>query len=557
MKRRDFLKTGVKLGVAMNALTMMMGPSAVRALGRSPLRGALQTLSTKNNNVLVVIQLAGGNDGLNTLVPVADTTSNGNALSLYKQLRPTLGLDLSKDNLIKLSDYDSLAWHSAMTGMSQLYENKRMRVLQSVGYANPILSHFRGTDVWNTATDSNIYANTGWVGRFLNLETPSPAVTTGNWPLAIQFGPALSNLFLAQTGGMGIALSQFPTASNPTGHNFDAIPSPHATQYDELTYIRTIQAETETYTNTIYSKVVQKNVQNAVTYPKTNIGTDLSNVAKLIVTQINDTDPNVSTKTKIFLVSLSGFDTHSNQITGQAKLLGDLSDALLAFQNDIEALKVADNVAVLTYSEFGRRPKENGTGTDHGTAAPHFVISTKVIHGVTGNDTNLNDSALVAGNLAFDPKHDFRNVYATMLNEWLLAGNDPTAINTDIKAVLTADSNATYSSTKSWSSLGIFQAAPPQDVASNSEGPGLMLMQNYPNPASKITTFEYALPATGPVMLSIYDSRGVEIERVVDARQDFGVQRASFDVSRLPAGPYLYRLQTSAGEVAREMIVVH
>src|SRR4051812_18971512 len=113
MKRRDFLKTGLTAGVALNALPLMVGNSPVRALGRSPLRGMLETLSTKNNNVLVVIQLAGGNDGLNTLVPIADTTSNGNALTLYKQLRPTLGLDLTKNSLIKLSNYDSLAWHTA------------------------------------------------------------------------------------------------------------------------------------------------------------------------------------------------------------------------------------------------------------------------------------------------------------------------------------------------------------------------------------------------------------------------------------------------------------
>jgi uncharacterized protein (DUF1501 family) len=551
MKRRDFLKTGLKAGIALNALPLMVGNSTVRALGRSPLRGMLETLDTGNNNVLVIVQLAGGNDGLNTLVPYGDTN--------YQALRSPNGLRLSKD-LINLTDHDTLAWHSAMRGMSELWDDgssKRMAIIQNVGYPNPNLSHFRGTDIWNTSTDSNIYASTGWLGRYFNNAKYSLSTTAGDWPIAIQFGNNLSNAFLAQTGGMGIALGQFPTQSSPTGHRYDAIPPSPTTQYQELDYIRTIQTETETYANTIYDKVVNVTppVANRVSYPKSNLATDLSNIARVIVTQMNDTT--TQTRVKVFLVTQNGYDTHSNQLTGQAKLLGDLSDALLAFQKDIEAMGVADNVAVMTYSEFGRRPQENGSGTDHGTAAPHFIISTKVKPQILGRDPDLSDNAttgLVAGNLSY--QYDFRSVYATVLNEWLLAGSSDNWPLID--KVLKTDDNGTYSNLSAWrESLGIFQAPPPQDVARNSEGPGLMLMQNYPNPASKITTFEYALPATGPVALSIYDARGVEIERVVDARQEYGVQRASFDVSRLPAGTYLYRLKTNAGEVAQQMVVVH
>src|SRR5665213_760352 len=168
MKRRDFLKNGLKIGVAANALPMMLGGFPVRALGRSPLRSALETSGTGNNNVLVVIQLQGGNDGLNCVVPYADPNYAPGSVT---SLRPTLGLSGS-DLTAPLPDHSSLAFHSAMDGFLTLYGqgggNGKMAILQNVGYPNPILSHFRGTDVWNTATDSGIYASSGWIGRFLS-----------------------------------------------------------------------------------------------------------------------------------------------------------------------------------------------------------------------------------------------------------------------------------------------------------------------------------------------------------------------------------------------------
>src|SRR5436190_1279700 len=201
MKRRDFIKTGLKAGVALNALPLLVGNSPVRALGRSPLRGALETLSTNNGRVLVIVQLAGGNDGLNTLIPVG-----GSALTQYEALRSATGLRLTSN--LKLADHDTLAWHSSMTGLDQLYKDHKVAIVQNVGYKDPTLSHFRGTDIWNTSTDSNIYASTGWIGRYLSVLNPSfppPVIDPKDWPLAIQFGGLLSNVFLAQNGGMGIA----------------------------------------------------------------------------------------------------------------------------------------------------------------------------------------------------------------------------------------------------------------------------------------------------------------------------------------------------------------
>ena len=534
MKRRDFLKLGAKVGVAANVLPVMMGGFPIRALGRSPLRNALNTAST-NNNILVIIQLAGGNDGLNCLVPYGDP--------LYKSNRPTLGLDKTTDNLLVIPDHNTLAFHTKMQGALDLYSAGKLAILQNVGYQNPILSHFRGTDIWNTATDSNISMSTGWVGRMLygmNPNYPPSTIPSGSQPLAIQFGNSLSNLFLSRNGGMGIAINRLPTSQNPSIHNYDAISGSPTTPDLELEYVRIIQSETEIYAQTIAKRSV---TTNKVTYPTgNNLATQLQSVAQLIASGFT---------TKVYLVTLGGFDTHSNQLTGQANLLGQLADAMKAFQSDLEAFGVADQVASMTYSEFGRRPKENGSGTDHGTAAPHFVFGTQVIGGMRGHDPDLNSAHLVANNLAYDPVFEYRNVYASAMSEWL--GVDDAAI----QEVLTASNGQTFSKINSWTKLGIFKTQGSSGVpGSSSNAPGLMLMENYPNPVTNQTTIEYALPETMTVELGIFNTNGVEVARIVDERQGAGIYKSNFKPGSLPSGSYIYRLTTPKGQIAKQMVVV-
>ena len=557
MKRRDFLKTGLKLGVAANALPVMLGGFPVRALGRSPLRSALETSSSANNNVLVIVQLQGGNDGLNCVVPFRDPH--------YATLRPTLGL--SGTGLTSaLPDHSSLAFHAGMEGLLSLYGNGggngNMAIVQNVGYPNPILSHFRGTDVWNTATDSGIYASSGWIGRFLAGQYTAPPTTSGSWPLGIEFGGALSDIFLAANGGMGIAMSSMPSKASPGGQNYDAIPQNPTTQYDELAFVRLIQQESAIYSQTIVSQTL---ASNKVTYPSSTLATQLAGIARMIASQLQNGG---TAQTKIYMVTQGSYDTHSDQTSRQASLLTDLSAAVLAFQQDIEAFGIADNIAMLTYSEFGRRPAENGSGTDHGTSAPQFLIGTQVKGMVYGSDPKLDAASLAgessgpagavpAGNMTYDATYDFRNVYATVINEWLLAGADQASINTAIQDILTQDSRATYSTNSTWNaSLGFFKTSSAA-VGSNGYAPGLMLLQNYPNPAYGATTIPYTLAASGPVELGIFTSAGVEIARPVDGWQSAGNQQASFDASKLASGSYFYRLTTASGTVTRPMVVVH
>jgi uncharacterized protein (DUF1501 family) len=535
MKRRDFLKLGAQVGVAANVLPIMMGGFPVRALGRSPLRSALSTASN-NNNILVIIQLAGGNDGLNCIVPYGDSN--------YTTNRPTLGLNKTADNLLVIPDHTSLAFHTKMQGFLDLYSAGKLAILQNVGYPSPILSHFRGTDIWHTSTDSGISVSTGWVGRTLyelNPSYPPASISAGSMPLAIQFGSSLYNMFLSQNGGMGIAINRVPNTANASTHNYDAIPSPPSTPDLELAYVRVIQSETEVYAQTMVN-VASKTV-NKATYPTNNpLATQLAGVAQLIGSGFT---------TKIYLVTLGGFDTHSNELVNQSKLLGQLADAMKAFQDDLELFGVADQVAMMTYSEFGRRPKENGSGTDHGTAAPHFVVGTQVIGGVRGHDPKLDPTSLLngSGNLTFDSMYDFRNVYATVLSEWLGVSD------ASIQNVLTASNGTTYSTNSTWTKLGLFKSQ--AGVSDSSEmTPGLDLMENYPNPVTNLTMIEYVLPEAMAVELSIFNTNGVEVARIVDERQDMGIHTSSFKPGNLPSGSYIYRLTTPKGQIAKKMVVV-
>jgi uncharacterized protein (DUF1501 family) len=422
-----------------------------------------------------------------------------------------------------------------------LYSAGKMAILQNVGYPNPNLSHFRGTDIWNTATDSTIYSSSGWIGRLLfgqNPSYPPQTIAVGSQPLAIQFGNSLSNLFLSRNGGMGIAINRLPTTSNPSIHNYDSVPATPVTPGEELEYVRIIQSETEIYAQTIANRLKQS---NTVTYPTGNLGTQLAGVAQLIASGFS---------TKIYLVTQGGYDTHSNQLTGQANLLQELANNMKAFQQDLENFHVADKVSTMTYSEFGRRPLENGSGTDHGTAAPLFVFGTQVIGGVRGHDPKLDTASLVSGNLVYDSQYDFRNIYATAMSEWL--GVDDAAI----EDILTSSNGITYSSKNNWTKLGIFKPQITGTVSDAAYTPGLMLMENYPNPVMNETTIEYALPEAMTVELGIFDVRGTEVARIVDERQVMGIHKSNFRPGNLPAGSYIYRLTTPKGQIAKHMVVV-
>ncbi|MEK9138508.1 MAG: DUF1501 domain-containing protein, partial [Bacteroidota bacterium] len=359
MNRRKFLK-----GATVSLLPIALNGFSIRALGRTPLLQTIGRQFSINGHVLVVIQLAGGNDGLNTVIP--------HAMSQYYNNRPIINIPLSQ--VIQLNTVMGL--HPSLQPLVPLYQNGKLTIVQGLGYASPNRSHFRATDIWWTGTDSNVVVNTGWLGRDLQYNYPNyPGVLEPN-PLALQIGGSPSLGLQSVNGPMGVTITDpnqfYQLIAGTIGFAED--PSPNTPAGAELRYLRTIEQEAIQYATTI--KAAADRVTNRTTYPNSSLAQQLAIVARLIAGRLD---------CPIYLVSQGGYDTHSGQGTRQQTLLNDLASAIAAFQTDIELLGMADTVVGMTFSEFGRRIAENGSaGTDHGTSSPHFLFGTKVVGGFHG-----------------------------------------------------------------------------------------------------------------------------------------------------------------------------
>ncbi|MDW8019589.1 MAG: DUF1501 domain-containing protein, partial [Chloroherpetonaceae bacterium] len=402
MNRRKFLKTASLLGVplALNGLP-------ISAVAQPSLLDVLSTLP--NDRVLVIVQLSGGNDGLNTVIPL-------DQYGTYQQLRSNIAI--AENRVLRLTPATGL--HPAMTALKTLYDEGKVAIVQGVSYPSPNLSHFRATDIWMTASDSNQFLDSGWAGRFLESLYPNfpdgyPNATMPD-PPAIQIGATPSLMLRGSGQSLGIPIQDPETfyrlvSGNSADEQSDV---PDTAAGDELRYIRRVAVQSIQYANQI--KAAADRAQNRATYPAPNsnrLADQLRIVARLIAGGL---------RTRVYHVSLGGFDTHAAQVvttdtsTGtHANLLGWLSQALAAFQDDLRQLGVAHRVLTMTFSEFGRTVRSNGSvGTDHGTAAPLFLVGEAVRGGIIGTNPNLTN--LVNNQLAM--QFDFRQVYASVLGQW-------------------------------------------------------------------------------------------------------------------------------------------
>lgn len=351
----------------------------------------------KDRSILVLVQLAGGNDGLNTLIPFEDAD--------YYRLRPTLGI--AKDKVLRLSDAAGL--HPSCTAMRSLFENGKLAVVQNVGYPNPNRSHFRSMEIWETASGSDEFSSTGWVGRFLDNACAGVPADSHD-PLAIHISNGVPQSFASASSHstFGLALGGGGRRENEDSRKLlEAMAlGPDGSSPDgSTTFLK------QTLMDTL---VTERKVQRVIAeyrasspYPPSPLATSLRNVAALVAARL---------PTRVYFVSLGGFDTHSNQVGQHAALLNQLSESLAAFQKDLEAKHLDSQVTTMTFSEFGRRPSENQSrGTDHGTAAPLFVMGSKVRGGLHGNAPSL----ALERNQDLTFTTDFRRVYSTALEGWL------------------------------------------------------------------------------------------------------------------------------------------
>ena len=405
MKRRNFLKTVAPAAV----LPSLVDQLSVKAFSREGMLGRLFSSTIPNDHVLVMIFLNGGNDGLNTVVPL-------DQMSQLAAARPDV---LLPENQLHTIPDKQIGLHPSLGHFKTLYDEQKLQIIQSVGYPQPNFSHFRSTDIWVSGSDADQYVNSGWMGRFLEENFPGYPSGYPNPdnpdPLAIQLGTNLPLLFQGNAAQMAFNVSSpdiFNVNVDPTSD-----PAPDTPAGEELTYIRNITGQINNYAaNIINAYVLGDNAYGGYPAPGVNYLADtLKSVARLIKGGL---------QSRIYLVSIGGFDTHAAQVengdttTGMhANLLQLLNDGVFAFQRDLEALGLADRVMGMTFSEFGRRIISNGSmGTDHGAAAPLFLFGTQVASGVLGDNPTIPAGASPSDNLPM--QYDFRSVYASVLRDW-------------------------------------------------------------------------------------------------------------------------------------------
>lgn len=378
MDRRKFLKQSSL------ASSLFFVPSFVRAFENV----ASSRLGYKR---LVIIQLSGGNDGLNTIVPFRN--------DLYYKARPTLGL--SQNEILKLND--DVGLNSSLAPLKKLYDQGYVSILNNVGYPNPVRSHFRSMDIWQTATDANEYAQSGWVGRFLDAygKAPYSAIEIDDSLSLAMKGEQLNAIATKDAKAM-FNLSRGPYLENINTHLNDKHLSEH-----NLGYLYKSMIAAQSSAKYIYE--TSKTVNSNTTYPDSKFAKQLKTTAQFI---------NSHLETKVFYTSLGGFDTHVNQKNAQKRLLSTYAEGVTAFVDDLKANGTFKDTLILTFSEFGRRVKQNASaGTDHGTANAVFIIGEHLKkQGLYNNLPNLSnlDSN---GDLKFEI--DFRTIYATVLDKWL------------------------------------------------------------------------------------------------------------------------------------------
>mgnify|MGYP005709290343 FL=1 len=416
MKRRNF----IKLTSTASAISLL--PSQVTA----SLNIAKSFLDcTISNRKLVLINLAGGNDGLNTIIPI-------NYYDIYSNLRPSIkvpsnGLNSYINLDDTLDETQQIGLHPSLTGFKNLYDNDLLRIIQSVGYPSQNKSHFASTDIYSTANDGNSWDNgnnSGWIGRF--MESYYADLIQNSYPLGVEIGSKSNSLGFHGESEHGLSVNingQDPSGfysliSGMAGEPPSNIP---ISDYGhELEYIIQTDALSNMYSEAISNSF--NNGQNAVSYPDTDISNQLKTVARLISGGL---------ESKVYMVKLAGFDTHFGQNQAENDILGDhndlltkLSSAITAFMSDLSAMNLKNDVVGLTYSEFGRKAAENGSlGTDHGEIAPMFVFGAPVKGGVSGLNPDLNEANENNGYQIQTVQFDYRDTLGTLLQDYLGADN--------------------------------------------------------------------------------------------------------------------------------------
>lgn len=517
MKRRSFIKS---VPIALGGLT-------IQAYANNSLLSSLTNSLTDTDRILIIIQLGGGNDGLNTLIPLDQYS----ALSLPSVRQNIL---IPENKVLKLAGTNgATGLHPSMNRIFDLYNDGKLAIIQGVGSPKFSYSHFRATDIWMTGSDPDEIINSGWAGRYLANEFPNYPVGFPNAsnpdPLAIRMGGNIVLGLQNQGVPMGIAVS---TANDPLNLNGTLFTDPPTNDYmgKEVAYVRELQRQTDKFGDAVKG-AADKGANLSSLYPKLPadpgylMGQQLATVAKLISGGI---------KTRIFWLTTSGFDTHSAQVVTNdhtigthANLLKGVSDAIGAFMDDAKLLGFEDRVAGMTFSEFGRRIISNASGgTDHGAAQPVFIFGSKVVPGIVGNNPTIDPNSNTNSNLPM--QYDLRSVYASILADWFCVEQpalDQILFKNFQKLPILDPANciSTY-------------------VHEENKKAGESIIMAYPNPCVNSTKIKFETKG-GFTLVQLINNEGTVIQDIVSKVMQAGIFEVDCDMQILPAGLYYVRIQ--------------
>jgi len=510
--RRTFFKA---LGLVGGG-SMLLGKLNVSASVMSPLSSALAT--SNNDRVLVIVRLKGGNDGLNTIIPLNDYTN-------YANLRPTLKIPVS--NTFSLSsDY---AMPTYMNALQPFWGDGKMKVIHGVGYQDQNLSHFRSADIWASGTDEDVVENSGTLGRYYAGQYPDFLTNPPAEPLAIQIGSVGNLLFTGEDNtnyAFSVADPQqlYNLAQNGWLHDLTNLPE--CLYGEQLGYLRGIANSTFIYAGVINDAYTAG--ANTVTYDNTTLSKQFALVSRLIKGGLG---------TKVYLVTLDGFDTHAEQTDTHQALLTDVAHGISSFYNDLAGAGRDSDVLCMTISEFGRRVEQNASaGTDHGAAAPLMLFGAGLNgSGFVGQHPSLSNLDN-AGNMLFDT--DYRQAYATVLEDWLcideqivddaLLGVHHTRLPLGIECITSIDE---------------------QQTSGISHKPIYMLDGD--------VYVEYSLPSPQHIQISVINIMGQQVAQLNNAFMPGGTHRVKIASAsgQLAAGQYIYRIIANDKAYSRSVIL--
>lgn len=543
MKRRQF----IKLSSAVSAVALT--PFELQAALKSFLPFA--NCPDISNRKLVLINLAGANDGLNTIIPL-------NQYDTYSNLRPTIKVPETGINKYitldaSLPENQQVGLNPALLGFKSLYDEGIFRIMQSVGYPSQNKSHFKSTDLYLTGNDGNSVLNgtdSGWIGRFMELFYSDLIIE--NFPLAIEIGSNKTSLGFHAEEAHGLSLNI--TGQDPAGfysviNGLGGMPPsniPNSDYGEQLEYIKNTDLLSNTYAAAISTAF--NSGQNDVSYPDTDLANQLKTVARLISGDL---------QSKVYMVRISGFDTHNTQVQASGDIFGkhhallqELSEAITSFMEDIKSQNLDDDIVGLTFSEFGRKARENGSlGTDHGEIAPMFVFGKPVAGGISGTNPNLAEATDSNNYQIQTVQYDYRETFATLLQDFLGANNaviDATFFN--------------YSLNDSFTNLKVgelikdtFSLATNCEGLANEEIAETNKWLIHPNPFKNLVSLTCLKNNSDSVSYKLFNSSGIMLLEKTEALTN---GKLDLHLKNLASGLYVFQIDVNGKKELHKLIKI-